>query len=83
MDYLKALPQSKLPISNTEGAKYRKQQLEKQLPLHDVDPDACHDLTDKELKEFEKYLDNLRSHVIGQGKVLKYQKPVRIIDFEN
>ncbi|KAK6642103.1 hypothetical protein RUM44_013826 [Polyplax serrata] len=72
VDYLKSIPESKVPISNSEGARYRKQQLEKQLPLHDVDPNACHNLSEKETKEFQKYLDNLKNSVIGQGKIFKY-----------
>ena len=73
---MKSLPESKLPISDSEGARYRKKQLEKQVPLHDIDPNVCHNLTPKEAVEFQKYIDNLRNNVIGQGKIMKYQSTV-------
>lgn len=76
IDYLKLIPQSKLPLSNSDGARYRKQQLEKQVPLHDIDPNVCHNLSAKEAEEFTKYLENLKKYVIGQGKVMKLRVPV-------
>lgn len=69
-DYMKALPENKLPIKGSAGAALRKQQLQKQLPLHDIDHKVCDELTESERKQFEKYLENLKKYV-GQGKVLK------------
>ncbi|XP_008213365.1 uncharacterized protein LOC100120273 [Nasonia vitripennis] len=69
-DYMKALPSDKMPIKGSSGAALRRLQLQKQLPLHDIDHKACDTLTDKERKEFEKYLDNLKN-CAGQGKVTK------------
>ncbi|RLU23867.1 hypothetical protein DMN91_004075 [Ooceraea biroi] len=37
MDYMKALPVEKLPIKGSVGAALRRQLLQKQLPLHDID----------------------------------------------
>ncbi|KAH0549877.1 protein PF14_0175 [Cotesia glomerata] len=69
-DYMKALPQDKLPIKGSVGAALRKQQLQKQLPLHDIDHKLCDELSDSEKNQFEKYLENLKKYV-GQGKVSK------------
>ena len=69
-DYMKALPVDKLPIKGSAGAAFRRQQLQKQLPLHDIDHKACDELSDQERKQFEEYLENLKNYV-GQGKVTK------------
>ena len=47
--YLKTLPQGHIPIQGSEGAIRRRKQLEKQFPLHDVEPEICHQLTTGEI----------------------------------
>lgn len=69
-DYMNALPLEKMPIKGSAGAALRRQQLQKQIPLHDIDYKACDGLTDQEKKEFDKYLDNLKN-CAGQGRVSK------------
>jgi hypothetical protein len=49
-EYMQQLPPSKLPISGSDGALFRRQQLEKQLPLHDLDASKCHGLTPDEIQ---------------------------------
>ena len=44
-------------------------QLEKQFPLHDVEPDKCHQLSPGELDKMTSYLDNVKRNVAGQGVV--------------
>jgi len=70
MDYMKALPTEKLPIKGSIGAALRRQLLQKQLPLHDIDYKICDELSEEEQKQFEKYLENIKKYV-GQGKVMK------------
>lgn len=70
MDYMKALPVEKLPIKGSAGAALRRQLLQKQLPLHDIDHKICDELSEQEQKQFEKYLENIKKYV-GQGKVMK------------
>jgi len=70
MDYMKALPIEKLPIKGSIGAALRRQLLQKQLPLHDIDYKICDELSEEEQKQFEKYLENIKKYV-GQGKVMK------------
>ncbi|XP_076760857.1 testin LIM domain protein [Xylocopa sonorina] len=70
VDYMKALPIEKLPIKGSAGAALRRQLLQKQLPLHDIDYKICDKLSDQEKKEFENYLENIKKYV-GQGTVTK------------
>lgn len=70
VDYMKALPVEKLPIKGSIGAVLRRQLLQKQLPLHDIDYKVCDQLGEQERKQFEKYLENIKKYV-GQGKVTK------------
>ncbi|KAK3927045.1 Prickle-like protein 2 [Frankliniella fusca] len=74
-EYMQALPASKLPISGSDGALYRRQQLERQLPLHDLDANQCHQLSDAEVDNLKKYLENLKNNVVGQGRVMKLTLP--------
>lgn len=70
VDYMKALPMEKLPIKGSVGAVLRRQLLQKQLPLHDIDYKVCDQLSEQEQKQFERYLENIKKYV-GQGKVMK------------
>ena len=67
---MKALPYEKLPVQGTAGAAFRRQQLQKQLPLHDINHKVCDDLSEYEKIQFEGYLENLKNFV-GRGKVTK------------
>ncbi|XP_017879209.1 testin-like [Ceratina calcarata] len=69
-DYMKALSVEKIPIKGSAGAILRRQLLQKQLPLHDIDYKTCDKLSDQEKKEFENYLENIKKYV-GQGTVTK------------
>ncbi|XP_034189326.2 testin LIM domain protein isoform X1 [Osmia lignaria lignaria] len=70
IDYMKALPVEKLPIKGSAGAALRRQLLQKQLPLHDIDHKVCDKLSEEEKKQFDKYLENIKKYV-GQGTVTK------------
>ncbi|XP_023717877.1 uncharacterized protein LOC111870096 isoform X2 [Cryptotermes secundus] len=70
-EYMQQLPHSKLPISGSDGALFRRQQLEKQVPLHDLDASKCHGLTPDEIQGHQQYLENLKNNVVGQGRVTK------------
>ena len=47
--YLRSLPEGHVSIHGSLGAVRRMKQLEKQFPLHDVEPDNCHQLTRREI----------------------------------
>ena len=51
---MEEIPKSSLPIAGSEGAIHRKQQLEKQFPVHDIEPKVCHDLSIGEIKRYER-----------------------------
>lgn len=70
-EYMQLLPSDKLPISGSEGALYRRQQLEKQVPLHDFNANVCHNLTAEETDAMSTYLQNLKENAVGQGLVKK------------
>lgn len=70
-EYMQLLPSDKLPISGSEGAMYRRQQLEKQVPLHDFNANVCHNLTAAEADAMTSYLENLKENAVGQGLVKK------------
>lgn len=70
-EYMQMLPSDKLPISGSEGALYRRQQLEKQVPLHDFNANVCHNLTVEEADAMSSYLQNLKDNAVGQGLVKK------------
>lgn len=70
-EYMQLLPSDKLPISGTEGALYRRQQLEKQVPLHDFNANVCHNLSLEEANAMDSYLQNIKENAVGQGLVKK------------
>nr|CAD7459412.1 unnamed protein product [Timema tahoe] len=70
-EYMRHIPVDKLPISGSEGAVYRRQQLERQVPLHDLDASKCDNLSQEEIEGMQGYLQNLKNNVVGQGKVTK------------
>nr|CAD7577754.1 unnamed protein product [Timema californicum] len=47
---MRHIPVDKLPISGSEGAVYRRQQLERQVPLHDLDASKCDNLSQEEIE---------------------------------
>ena len=51
--YLKSLGEEFLPIQGSDGAVRRIKQLEKQFPLHDVEPDKCHQLSQGEIDRYQ------------------------------
>jgi prickle len=67
--YLKSLPEGHVSIQGSEGALRRKKQLEKQFPLHDVEPGICHQLSRGEINTMNNYVENVKKNVAGQGIV--------------
>lgn len=66
---MKMLPPADRPISATEGAVRRRQALERQLPLHDHDAAACHELSTEETNTMHNFLTFVKRDVVGQGVV--------------
>lgn len=70
-DYMNQLGQENIPVSGSEAASKRKQRLEFQVPPHDLDATLCHNLTDKETAQLQKYVESIRENCVGQGNVIR------------
>ena len=51
------------------------QRLEKQFPVHDIEPEKCHDLPPEELKSMQEYVGHVKREVAGLGTVREINKP--------
>lgn len=64
------LGKDNIPITGSAAALHRKQQLEYQVPPHDLDPNLCHNLTNTEKILFEEHVAKVMSNS-GQGYVTR------------
>ncbi|KAK5637978.1 hypothetical protein RI129_012273 [Pyrocoelia pectoralis] len=69
--YLKELPVNLLPIKGSSAAQERKQLLQKQIPLHDIDPTLCHALSEIEVKQMNDYIAHVKQSSVGIGHIMK------------
>uniref|UniRef100_UPI003AADA9D2 testin n=1 Tax=Centroberyx gerrardi TaxID=166262 RepID=UPI003AADA9D2 len=67
--YIELLPPEKRPVAGTEGAAYRRQQMDRQLPEHDQDPSMCHELSPAEVKKMQQYVRKYKDEALGVGDV--------------
>ncbi|XP_077453445.1 testin [Stigmatopora argus] len=67
--YIELLPPEKRPVVGTEGAAYRRQQMARQLPEHDQDPDKCHELSPAEVKKMQQFVRKYKDEALGVGDV--------------
>lgn len=74
MDYMAQLESTTVPISGSDAALKRKQQLQIQVPKHDLDSVYCDNLTDSEQQQLAKYADNIKDKCVGQGDVVRLEK---------
>jgi hypothetical protein len=70
-DYMKELSIDNIPISGSDAAAKRKQQLEMQVPPHDLDAALCHNLTPKETEQLQQYVKNIKENCSGQANVVR------------
>ncbi|XP_017773439.1 PREDICTED: uncharacterized protein LOC108560419 [Nicrophorus vespilloides] len=68
--YLRDIPTEMLPIKGSKAAKDRKLLLQKQMPMHDLDPTLCDALTEDETKKMGDYVKHLQDHSVGVGKLV-------------
>lgn len=57
-------------MAGTEGAAYRRQQMDRQLPEHDQDPSKCHELSPAEVKLMQQFVRKYKDEALGVGDVL-------------
>ncbi|KAF2360340.1 PET domain [Trinorchestia longiramus] len=78
--YMTALPPEKRPIVGSEAAKERRQLLNQQIPLYDMDEtQRCEQMPTEELAQFKTHLEHIRSKVVGQGQVSEVQMAPRLL----
>lgn len=69
--YMDQLGHENIPVSGSEAASQRIKRLEFQVPPHDLDAALCHNLTDKETEQLQKYVESIRENCVGQGNVIR------------
>ena len=77
---MKALPKDKQPIIGSDGAKYRKKQLMRQLPPHDQEPKECHDLSAQETQEMLTFVKQYRQKALGVA-LLEEGNKMKVIEY--
>lgn len=70
-DYMEKLGAAKVPIAGSDAAQKRKQQLEFQVPPHDLNAALCDNLTDAEAAQLQQYVVKIRENCVGQGVVVR------------
>lgn len=70
-DYMEKLGTENVPVAGSEAAVRRKQQLEFQVPPHDLDAVFCDNLTESEANQLQQYVQKIRDNCVGQGNVVR------------
>ncbi|KAI8123987.1 hypothetical protein FF38_12459 [Lucilia cuprina] len=70
-DYMEKLGSANVPVAGSEAAAKRKQQLEFQVPPHDLDAGFCDNLTESEADQLQQYVQKIRDNCVGQGSVVR------------
>lgn len=60
-----------VPIAGSEAATKRKQQLQYQMPIHDLEAQCCDQLSEAEVKQQEQYVAQIKRKNVGQGNVVR------------
>ncbi|KAJ7994537.1 hypothetical protein DPEC_G00250500 [Dallia pectoralis] len=70
MLYMELLPEEKRPVDGTDGATYRRKQLMRQLPAHDLDPSLGHgSLPEDQLQTMVAFVKFCKEEALGVGEV--------------
>nr|XP_015814034.2 LIM and cysteine-rich domains protein 1 [Nothobranchius furzeri] len=70
MQYMELLPESRHPVSGTDGALGRRRQLLSQLPVYDQDPMQCQSLSsEEEISSMILFVKQYKQEVLGVGEV--------------
>ncbi|CAG9767710.1 unnamed protein product [Ceutorhynchus assimilis] len=75
--YLKTLPPEALPVKGSQAAQERKQQLQKQIPVHDIDPALCHELNEDEVAKMEDYIAHIKNSSVGVGQIVNLSSVIK------
>lgn len=77
-DYMNELEEENIPISGTKAAIKRKERLNYQVPMHDLDASLCHNLSETEATQLTHYVGQLKERNVGQGVVVRIESPQRL-----
>ncbi|KAL1502382.1 hypothetical protein ABEB36_007529 [Hypothenemus hampei] len=75
--YLKTLAPENLPVKGSQAAQNRKQLLQKQIPIHDIDPSLCHELNEDEVSKMEEYIAHIKNSSVGVGQLVNLSNIIR------
>ncbi|KAI6207110.1 hypothetical protein M3Y94_00992400 [Aphelenchoides besseyi] len=70
-EYFSALPQDKVPYTNSVGEKWRLRQLTIQLPAHDSDATYCAHLTETERTQLANFEAMRKRDALGRGAIVR------------
>lgn len=65
------LESDNIPITGSKAAIKRKERLNYQVPMHDLDASLCHNLSENEATQLSQYVGQLKEHNVGQGMVVR------------
>lgn len=64
-----------IPITGTKAAIKRKERLNYQVPIHDLDASLCHNLSENEATQLSHYVGKIKEQNVGQGIVVRIESP--------
>lgn len=59
-------------MKGSAAAQERKQLLQKQIPIHDIDPSLCDSLTEDEVKKMNDYVSHIKENSVGVGQIAQF-----------
>lgn len=62
-----------IPITGSKAAVKRKERLNYQVPIHDLDASLCHNLSENEATQLTHYVGKIREQNVGQGVVVRVE----------
>lgn len=62
-----------IPITGSKAAVKRKERLNYQVPIHDLDASLCHNLSENEVTQLSQYVGKIRDQNVGQGVVVRVE----------
>lgn len=77
-EYMNELEVENIPISGTKAAIKRKERLNYQVPIYDLDASLCHNLSENEATQLSHYVGQLKERNVGQGVVVRIEGPQRL-----
>ncbi|XP_055299280.1 testin [Sitodiplosis mosellana] len=72
-EYMNELETDNIPITGSKAALKRKERLNYQVPIHDLDASLCHNLSEKEASQLSQYVGQIKEHNVGQGMVVRVE----------